>query len=96
MMSVEATHEPLAQHRALDSDARVRPLSPAAKNALKYIGKKWQKVPHQIRASHLAVLIRHGHIEHRWPFDFVARMAISSVGCMPWLREGEIRLRPND
>jgi hypothetical protein len=65
-----------------------RPLSPAALRALRDIGTEWQKVPHWIRASHVAVLIRHGHIEHRWPFDLYTRMASGSV---PWLREGEIR-----
>lgn len=69
-----------------------RPLSSAAKLALSYIGDDWGKVPHCIKASHIAVLIRQGHIEHRWPSDILTRMATGSV---PWLREGEIRRRPN-
>lgn len=87
-----ATTKPKRTRNRLGSRELVRPLSIPAKNALKYVGTKWQKVPHQIRASHLAVLIRHGHIEHRWPFDLYTRMLTGSV---PWLCEGEIRRRPN-
>lgn len=68
---------------------KTKPLSPAAKLALKSIGTKWQKVPYHIRGSHIAVLIRHGHIEHRWPFDLSARLLTGRS--MPWLRDGEIR-----
>jgi hypothetical protein len=66
-----------------------RALSDAARRALQHVGTEWQKVPYHIRGSHIAVLIRHGHIEHRWPFDLTARLR---NGCSyPWLRDGEIR-----
>jgi hypothetical protein len=67
---------------------RAKMLSDAARLALQSIGTKWQKVPHHIRAAHIAVMIRHGYIEHRWPFDLYTRMMTRSF---PWLREGEIR-----
>lgn len=65
-----------------------RQLSSAARLALSYIGTEWQKVPHHIKASHIAVMMRHGHIEHRWPFDLFTALR---CGHVPWLREGKIR-----
>ena len=71
----------------------VRPPSPAARLALRHIGEDWQRVPYCIRASHLAVLIRQGLIEHRWPFDLTTYLLAGKS--YPWLRDGEVRLRPN-
>ncbi len=67
----------------------MHPLSPAARRALQRVTTEWQPVPHHIRGSHLAVMLRHGHIEHRWPFDLSQRLR--DGGSMPWLRDGEIR-----
>ena len=72
----------------------VRQPSPAARIALRHIGEDWQKVPYCIRASHLAVLIRQGLIEHRWPFDLTTYLLAGKS--YPWLRDGEVRLRPNN
>jgi hypothetical protein len=83
----EATAQPLR------SGGLVRPPSQAARIALRHIGEDWQKVPYCIRASHLAVLIRQGLIEHRWPFDLTTYLLAGKS--YPWLRDGEVRLRPN-
>lgn len=40
-----------------------------------------------------AVLIRQGLIEHRWPFDLTTYLLAGKS--YPWLRDGEVRLRPN-